>query len=263
MKIRSARYLVGLALAASLVACSSTTSTDGTGSAANTTSGSGTAAASGTITVLAAASLTEGLNAIIADYTAANPGVKVNVSYAASSTIVQQVNQGAPADLIALAGESAAKPLTQSLVKATTNIATNSLEIAVPPANPGQVTSLADLAKPNLKVVLCASPVPCGAAADATLKAANVTANVVSRETDVKATLTKVRLGEADAAIVYHSDVVSAKGAVTGIVIDPSVNQILRYPLITVSDSAIAPAFAAYVAGPGVAKLEAAGFQAP
>lgn len=232
-----------------------------------TPDGPGSSAASpqltGTLTVLAAASLTESFTAIGAAYEKAHPGVKVALSFSASSTIVQQVNGGAPAQLIALAGQDAAKPLKPELSKGSTDIAVNVLEIAVPPANPGKVTALSDLSRPDLKVVVCAPQVPCGAAGDAMLKQAGITPNIVSREADVKATLTKVRLGEADAGIVYHSDIATSKGSVVGVAVPTEVNQRLTYPLIRLDDSALARDFAVYVGTAGRDALAAAGFQAP
>lgn len=218
----------------------------------------------GTVTVLAAASLTEAFDAIKAQVEAAHPDVSVQVSYGSSATLVQQVNQGAPADVIALAGESAAKPLDPSLAKQTKIFATNVLEIAVPPDNPGHVTSLADLGRPGLKVVLCAETAPCGKAATTTLEKAKVNASVVSREIDVKATLAKVRLDEADAAIVYHSDVFSAKGAVVGIPIPEDVNTRLRYPIISLDLNPATEAFVdAVLSDSGLKTVESFGLGAP
>ncbi len=233
-----------LSLAVALAAC---------GSAATTTAGpdpavdGSTAPASGTVTVLAAASLTDSFNALAADFEAAHPGITVEPSYGASSTLVQQVNNGAPADVVALAGQSAAAPLDANLVVSTDVFASNVLEIAVPPDNPGEVTGLGDLGRTGLKVVLCAASVPCGAAADATLAKAGVSASVVSRELDVKATLAKVRLGEADAAVVYRSDVVAAKESVRGIPVPEGVNTTLRYPIIALDHEAATTAFVDYV----------------
>ena len=200
-------------------------------------------AGGGRVTVLADASLTESFDAIAAAFEAAHPGVTVDVSYGSSSTLVQQANHGAPADVIALAGEQAAKQLDPTLVKDQRSFATNVLEIAVPPANPAGITGINDLGRAGLKVVLCAPTVPCGQAADATFKKARVVPSVVSREIDVKATIAKVRLGEADAAVVYHSDVVAAKGAVTGIEIPVPFNTVLRYPVVRLSDDAATRAF--------------------
>lgn len=229
-----------------------------------TACGSPSAPAEHTVTVLAAASLTESFDRISADFEKTHPGVTVQVSYGSSATLVQQVNQGAPAQVIALAGEAAATPLDHALVRKSSIFATNVLEIAVPPSNPGRVATLADLGRPNLKVVLCAEAVPCGKAADATFGKAGVTPSVVSREVDVKATLAKVKLGEADAAVVYHSDVVASKGSVTGVPIDAAVNTSLRYPIDTLSDDATTAEFVDYVlSAQGRASLESFGLGAP
>ncbi len=214
--------------------------------------------------MLAAASLTESFDAVARDFEAAHPGVTVETSYGSSATLVQQVNNGAPASVIALAGASAAAPLDTTVVKDTRTFATNTLEIAVPPANPGRVTTLADLAKSSVTVVLCAETVPCGKAAQTTFTKAGIVPHVVSREVDVKATLAKVKLGEADAAVVYHSDVVAAKAAVTGIEIDPSVNTTLSYPVVTLADDPATTAFVAYLlSAPGLRTVQSFGFGAP
>ncbi|MDV3223039.1 molybdate ABC transporter substrate-binding protein [Intrasporangium sp.] len=200
-----------------------------------------------TVTVLAAASLTESFERLSADFEDSHPGITVEVSHGSSATLVQQVNQGAPAHAIALAGEAAAEPLDDALVKGSATFATNVLEIAVPPSNPAQVTDINDLGRPGLKVVLCAETVPCGEAADATFRKARIVPSVVSREVDVKATLSKVRLGEADAAVVYHSDVVAAQGAVEGVAIRDPFNTSLSYPIVTLADDPATAAFVDYV----------------
>ena len=218
-----------------------------------------------TVVVLAASSLTEPMTAIARDFESSHPGTDIQLSFAASSTVVSQVNQGAPADLIALAGTAAAEPLNKSrVVGSTASLARNTLEIATPPSNPGKVDAITDLSRPNLNVVLCAATVPCGKAAAKALSAAGVVAHVVSYETDVKATLTKVQLGEADAAIVYHSDVVSAAGRVRGVPIPASVNQTLDYPLIRLTDDPTTVQFMTYVLSEqGRKRLRNNGFQTP
>lgn len=243
-----------------LAACGST----GSDGASPGASGASTARLQGTVTVLAAASLTESFDRLAKDFEAAHPGVTVQTSYGSSATLVQQVDNGAPASVLALAGTAAAGPLDKSLARDTRTFASNVLEIAVPPGNPGAVHTVADLAKPTVKVVLCADTVPCGKAAQATLKKAGVAANVVSKEVDVKATLAKVKLGEADAAVVYHSDVVAAKGGVTGVEIPPRLNTRLDYPVITLSDDAATRAFVAYVlSAQGRATVQSFGLGAP
>jgi molybdate transport system substrate-binding protein len=218
-----------------------------------------------TVVVLAASSLTQPLTAMAKDFESRHPGTDVEVSFAASSTVVSQVNQGAPADLIALAGTAAAEPLNKGLVVGRTpTLASNTLEIATPPGNPGKVHAITDLSRPDLKVVLCAATVPCGKAAARALSAAGVVAHVVSYETDVKATLTKVQLGEADAAIVYHSDVVSAGPQLHGVPIPASVNQTLHYPLIRLTDDPTTAEFMTYLLSEqGRQRLHDNGFTTP
>ena len=219
-----------------------------------------------TVVVLAASSLTESLTAAARDFEASHPGTEIQLSFAASSTVVTQVNQGAPADLIALAGTAAAGPLDKSRIArdGIRTMARNTLEIVTPPGNPGNVNTMSDLARGSLKVVLCAATVPCGKAAAKALSLAGVTANVVSYETDVKATLAKVRLGEADAAIVYHSDVVAGGASVRGVQIPAAVNQTLDYPLIRLTDDATTVEFAAHLlSAQGHKRLRDAGFMTP
>jgi molybdate transport system substrate-binding protein len=157
-------------------------------------------------------------------------------------------------------------PLDKSRIAkdGTRSMASNTLEIATPPTNPGKVNGITDLSRPTLKVVLCAATVPCGKAAAKALSLAGVVAHAVSYETDVKATLAKVQLGEADAAIVYHSDVVSAGIRVRGVQIPATVNQTLDYPLIRLTDDPTTVAFMTYVLSEqGRQRLRDHGFLTP
>ncbi len=218
------------------------------------------------LVVLAASSLTEPLTAIAKDFEASHPGIDVQLSFAASSTLVAQVNQGAPADLIALAGTSTLESLDKSLIAkdGIRSLATNTLEIATPPGNPGNVNAITDLSGPTLKVVLCAATVPCGKAAAKALADAGVVAHVVSYETDARTTLAKVKLGEADAAIVYRSDVVSADDQVRGVPIPAAVNQTVDYPVIRLSDDPTTAAFMTYLlSDQGRKRLRDNGFLTP
>ncbi|WP_374970453.1 molybdate ABC transporter substrate-binding protein [Terrabacter sp. BE26] len=247
-----------------LAACGATTSTSSDVAAQPGAGGASSASLHGTVTVLAAASLTESFDQLAKAFEAAHPGVRIETSYGSSATLVQQVANGAPASVLALAGTAAAKPLDKSLVRDTRTFASNVLEIAVPAGNPGGVRSIDDLAKPSVKVVLCADTAPCGKAAQATFAKAHVSPNVVSKEIDVKATLAKVKLGEADAAVVYHSDVVAAKDSVTGVPIPSQLNTRLDYPVITLSDDAATRAFVAYVlSAQGRSTVQSFGFGAP
>ena len=221
-------------------------------------------AATGEVTVLAAASLAKPLTALARTFEQAHPGVTVRLGFGSSTTLAQQVAQGADADLFASAGTTALGQLGDVEPTGTVVFARNTLEIATPAGNPARVSRLADLAREDVDVVLCAEPVPCGKAADQVLTKAGVTAHVVSREVDVSATLAKVTLGEADAAVVYRSDVVGAKGTVEGVEIPAAQNTTLEYPLARFGSDPAARAFADFVAGPeGRAALGAAGFLAP
>jgi molybdate transport system substrate-binding protein len=243
----------GVGLTIVLAACGSSST-----KATNTTvapGGGGTTAPSslkGTINVLAASSLTEGFTQLGKDFQTAYPGTSVKLSFGSSSTLATQIKNGAPADDFASAdaanmakvvkdGDNAGPP--QNFVK-------NKLEIAVAPGNPKNIKTLQDLAKPDVVVVLCDPSVPCGKFADQVLKNANVTVTPKSREINVKATLSKVEQGEADAAIVYVSDVHSAKGKVEGVPIPDDVNVITTLPIVALKGSsnlALAKAWEDYV----------------
>ncbi|MBM6403223.1 molybdate ABC transporter substrate-binding protein [Phycicoccus sp. CSK15P-2] len=259
MRARTAAAVVVGCAALALTACSPATSAD-------TSAGPGASGSpeSGTVTVLAAASLTEPLTALAQQYEQDHPGVTVRLGFGSSTTLAQQIAEGAPADLYASAGEAALDLLPADARGDTTPIARNTVEIATPPDDPGHVASVEDLADPDLDVVLCAQSVPCGAAADEVLHRAGVTPHVVSREVDVKATLTKVTLGEADAALVYHSDVVGAGDAVRGVEVPADDNVVLTYPLVRLADRPEVTAFAGLLTSPaGEQALTAAGFLAP
>lgn len=277
MKI--ARRNVGVLLAAgSLVAglagcagtpSSSGTSGTGTGSAGSTSTASTSPQLSGTVTVYAAASLKATFTKLASEFEAKNPGTKVVLSFAGSSDLVTQITQGAPADVFASADtKNMGKLSDASLVDGkATNFATNVLTIAVPPANPASITSFADLAKPGVKVVVCASQVPCGAAAQSVEKATGTTIKPVSEESSVTDVLGKVASGEADAGLVYVTDVKSAGDKVKGIPFPESGNAVNTYPIATVGSSKhkdLAAAFISLVTGSeGKKVLGDAGFGVP
>ena len=175
------------------------------------------ATASQPITVFAAASLKEVFTELGKEFRSSHPGAVVTFSFAGSQTLVAQIQQGAPADLLATADAASATAVATKLVGPPTILARNQLAIVVAPGNPLRLTTLADLAKPSVKVVLAGPTVPAGKAARKALLAAGVTVKQVSDEPDVKAVVAKVRLGEADAGIAYVTDARAAKGAVTGI----------------------------------------------
>jgi molybdate transport system substrate-binding protein len=237
----------------------------GDDSPAASSSGSGTANLSGTVNVFAAASLTGSFTQLGKDFEKAHPGVKVVFNFAGSSALARQINQGAPADVFASA---APKNLDQVTDKGTpTTFVTNTLEIAVPAGNPGKITGLKDFADKNKTIALCAAQVPCGAAADKVFKAVGITPEPDSLEQDVRAALTKVSLGEVDAALVYKTDVLSSKDKVVGIEFPEADKAINEYPIATLTKAPNpdgAKAFVDYVLSEqGKAVLTAAGFSAP
>ncbi|GAA2719546.1 molybdate ABC transporter substrate-binding protein [Actinocorallia aurantiaca] len=247
------RRLIALALplALALTACSSSGSDGGK-----------------TVTVFAAASLTETFTELGREFEKTHSGVEVRFNFGSSSTLAQQIVQGAPADVFASASPATMKTVTDaSLAGAPSTFARNRLEIAVPVDGRGGVETLADLADPKVKVALCAEQVPCGAAAAKALGEAGLKVVPVTLEQDVKATLTKVTLGEVDAALVYRTDVIAAGGEVKGIAFPEAGKAINDYP-ITVLDGAPSPALAGeftalVLSEQGRNVLTEAGFDAP
>jgi molybdate transport system substrate-binding protein len=233
------------------------------------TSGSSAPKISGEITVFAAASLTESFTQIGKGFEAANPGVKVKFNFAGSSALAQQINQGAPADVFASAAPTNMKQVTDTgaVTVSPTTFVKNTLQIAVPAGNPAKVTGLADFAKADLKIALCAEQVPCGAAAKKVFEAAGARAAPDTLEQDVKATLAKVSLGEVDAALVYKTDVKAAGNKVEGITFNEAakaVNDYLIAPCAKAPNAAGAKAFVDHVlSDKGRAVLSQAGFDGP
>jgi molybdate transport system substrate-binding protein len=249
--------------AASTGLATSAASSTGASSAAT----SATAApVSGKITVLAAASLTEAFTTIGKQFKVLHPDVNIVFNFEASSAAAQQITSGAKVDVFASASP---KNMTsvKTFVTTPTNFVSNSLEIAVPPSNPGKVTSLSDLAKKSVTVALCQPQVPCGAVATTVLANAKLKVKPKTLEPDVKSTLGKVELKAVDAGLVYVSDVRAAGAKVKGIVIPATVNASTLYPIATLTkapNAAAAKAFVAYVASPaGQQVLLAAGFAKP
>lgn len=222
----------------------------------------------GTVTVFAAASLTEPFGTIGRQFEAAHPGARVAFSFGASSTLAAQIRQGAPADVFASASpKNMDDVLRAGAAQRATAFAANVAEIAVAPGNPKRVAGLADLGRPDLKVALCQPEVPCGALAQQVLASAGTAVRPVTLESDVKATLAKVQLGEVDAGIVYASDVRAAAGKVAGVPVPAAQNAATSYPIAALTGSrnrALADAFVAWVLSPeGGAVLRAAGFAPP
>lgn len=254
-----------------VAACGSSGSAD---SGSNDSSTAGSAATQGnssprTLTVFAAASLQKPFEAIGKDFEKDHPGVKVRFSFGGSSGLVAQLQEGAPADVLAAANESTMdKAATDGLVTGTpTPFVSNTLQIVVPKDNPAGIQSLTDLTKSGAKVVLCAPAVPCGAAAVSVEKDAGIDIKPVSEEQSVTDVLGKVRSGEADAGLVYVTDVAGAGTEVTGIDFPEAKAAINVYPIASLkgaADTSLASEFVAAVTGAdGQQVLRDAGFAAP
>ena len=233
-----------------------------------------------TLTVFAAASLTDAFNEIKGDFEAAHPGVTIVYNFAASNALAQQLGQAAPADVFASANNTQMNVAIEAgrVISGTTRtFVRNRLVVVVPTGNPGGVATLQDLAKPGLLIVLAAAEVPVGQysldfldkavqdAAFGTTFKDDVLANVVSYEENVRSVLTKITLGEADAGIVYTSDINGdAADQVERLHIPDALNTIASYPIGTIKDSAnpeLAQAFMDYVLAPeGQTVLASYGF---
>jgi len=230
---------------------------------------SGDGEADVTLTVYAAASLTTTFEKIGAEFEAEHDGVQVEFSFGGSSDLVSQLQEGAPADVFASADTANMDKLTAEDLQAgePQDFASNTLEIATPPGNPAGIASFADLAQDGLNVVVCAPEVPCGAAAVKAEDAAGVTLAPVSEEQSVTDVLAKVTSGEADAGLVYVTDVTGAGDAVTGVPFPESSDIVNTYPIVALEDSDhadLAEAFVDLVLGDtGQDILEEAGFAQP
>jgi len=253
-------------IAAGLVAVAVAGCSSSSSSSAPSTSSS--APATGTITVFAASSLTGAFTQLGKQFEAAHKGDTVKFSFGPSSGLESQITSGAPADVFA----SASTKTMQDVVSAgdasnPQNFAKNIMEVAVPPNNPANVTSVNDLAKKSVKVALCQPQVPCGEVAAEVFKNAGITVKPVTQQPDVKSVLTQVETNNVDAGMVYVTDVMAAGTKVKGVTIPASDNASTLYPIATISSSkheSIAQAFVDYVLSPaGQQVLTAAGFEKP
>ncbi|WP_280497685.1 molybdate ABC transporter substrate-binding protein [Nocardia asiatica] len=223
----------------------------------------------GTVTVFAAASLTETFTELGRRFEAAHPGVRVVYSFGASSALAEQIVQGAPADVFASAAPKNMRQVVDKgeVTAAPATFVRNRLEIAVPYGNPAAITGLADFGKNEPKIALCAVQVPCGAAAEKVFQIAGVEPRPDTREADVRAVLTKVKLGEVDAALVYRTDVRAGGAQVQGIAFpeaDKAVNDYPVAPLAHAPNAAAAAAFVEFVRSEQArAVFTAAGFDTP
>ncbi|ROP54586.1 molybdate ABC transporter substrate-binding protein [Streptomyces sp. PanSC9] len=277
MKTRSVRrtrrtlQLAGAGAAAlmALSACSSSSDSD---KATDTSGKSDTSASpklSGTVTVFAAASLKESFTTLGKEFEKQHPGTKVSFNFGGSDALAASITSGAPADVFAAASPKTMAIVTdrKDAVGTPATFVRNQLEIATVPGNPHKVASLKDLTKSGLKVVLCDQTVPCGAAAQKALDAGGLKLTPVSYEQDVKGALNKVQLKEADAAVVYKTDVKAAGGKVEGVEFPESAKAINDYPIALLKNAEHAETAKAFIAlvqsAEGQQVLSKAGFLKP
>lgn len=192
-----------------------------------------------TVLVLAAASLSDAFAEMETEFESANPGVDVQLNFAGSSSLREQINEGAPADVFASANEAVMADVVASGAARDTPrlFAHNVLQLAVPVGNPGGVTKLADLTKSELAIGLCAVGVPCGDLAREALVSAGVEASVDTNEPDVRALLSKLEADELDAGIVYRSDLVAMSGKIEGVEVPALSRTGTDYPIVVLIDA--------------------------
>lgn len=225
-----ARSLLVSALAATALA--------GCGSSGSS-SGSSGSSSEGTLTVLGAASLTGTFTELAQEFEADHPGVTVKTAFDSSATLAEQVTQGAPADVLATADEDTMTTVSDAGDTATTPrlFATNHLVMVVPKDDPAGITRFSDLDKKGVKYVVCVDTAPCGKLAATVLASTGIATKPVSEEVDVKAVLSKVSAGEADAGLVYATDAVAGGDSVTKVDIPTSNQNLNRYPVAALKDS--------------------------
>lgn len=217
------------------------------------------------ITVLAAASLTDSFGAIGTAFEQENPGSQVVFSFGPSSGLVQQVIDGAPADVLATANEVTMEAAVEAQVTGPPVVfASNELTIVVPVANTAQITSIEDLARPEVLVAVCQPQVPCGVAAQEAITASGIPISPITQEVDVRGVLTKVITDEVDAGFVYVTDAITAEGDVRQVALAPGLVTPVQYPIAAVNSAAqfqLAQRFIDFVLSPsGQQILRDAGF---
>jgi molybdate transport system substrate-binding protein len=265
MRTRALLALPAAALLA-LTACGGSSGDAASRDAAGASSGGDL---TGTLTVFAAASLTDVFTGLGDQLEKENPQLDVRFNFAGSDALATQITQGAPADVFASANDEQMKVVTDAGLQAADPavFAENVLEIAVPHGNPGHVTGLEDFANADLTLAVCAPSVPCGAAARAVFAAAGIDARPDTEETDVKAALNKVQLGEVDAALVYATDVQAAGDRVEGIEFPEADEAVNEYPICTLEAAPNPHAAQAFVdlvnSDEGRKALTGAGFRTP
>lgn len=236
---RTASMLAAVALVAGLAGCANSSQ-----SVADATGG-----VEGTVTVFAAASLKSSFTQLAEAFEAEHPGTTVTLSFAGSSDLATQISQGAPADVFASADtKNMGKVADAGLVEGEPKVfATNTLAIAVPAGNPAGISSFADLSRTGIRLVTCAKQVPCGAAAATVAERHRTVLSPVSEENSVTDVLGKVTSGEADAGLVYVTDVRTAGDKVGSIPFPEAADAVNSYPIAALADGRNKAAAAAFL----------------
>lgn len=255
MKKVNVLLALGLTLAVALTGCSSSSDTGGS--------------SGGKLTVLAASSLTGTFQTLATTFEKQHPGVKVVFSFDSSATLAEQVNQGAPADVLATADTKTMQTVVDAKMTdgSPKLFATNVLVLAVPKANPAGITSFGDLNKPSVSWIMCVTTAPCGSLAQTELAADHITTKPKSQEIDVKTVLAKIDNGDVDAGLVYATDAKADAAHVTPLPIPNTAKFINDYPIVALKDSKQATLAHDWVnlvlSSQGQQVLKAAGFGAP
>lgn len=217
-----------------------------------------------TLIVYAASSLTDVFEQVEGDFEAAHPDIDLVVNYGGSSSLAAQIEQGAPVDVFASADQATMQRVLAEAAGVPSVFAHNQLTIAVEAGNPEVIAGLADLTDSDLIVVVADSAVPAGAYAADVLALADLELEPASYESSVRAVAAKVAIGEADAGIVYRTDVVANDARLDQVTIPDSINVVAEYPIVVMNDSPDARAFVELVTGEsGRSALDAAGFGLP
>jgi len=221
------------------------------------------------VLVSAAASLTDAFSEIEAVYEETHADVDVVLNFAGSSTLREQILEGAPVDVFAPANHATMDEIVQTDMHLGDPVvfATNLLQIAVAAGNPAGVTGLGDFADQGPLIGLCAPDVPCGDFARQILANAGIVAAIDTNEPDVRALLTKIEVGELDAGIVYATDILAVEGSVEGIDIPEALSVVAEYPIAVMADAPNPDGAAAFVdfvlSDEGRAVLDDYGFVSP
>jgi molybdate transport system substrate-binding protein len=262
-RIAALAGLVSTVLLTSLVACSSKAPSSNSQSPGQPTR------ASGSIVVFAAASLKPAFTKIGQQFTSADTGGGIDFEFGGSSELATQLTQGATADVFASADTAQMDTLTEAglVTGSPANFASNTLVIVTAPDNPKKIASFADLARPDLSVVTCQQPVPCGTATQRIEDSTGVHLSPASEELNVTDVLNKITTGQADAGLVYVTDAMSAGDKVATVKFPEAASAINVYPIAMLKKAPLptmAQKFIAMVTGPaGQEILAQLGFQKP